>query len=339
MPRKRLLFLHTGGTLGMAPLDPGPLAPAHYEEAVLPYVRGLGDVAHIEGRVVCNLDSSDLEPVHWEALGQTIAEHIDDFDGFLVLHGTDTMAFTATALSLMLQGLPKPVVLTGSQRPLMDIRTDARRNLVHSAFAASQAIPEVGLYFGEHLYRGNRATKVSIQAYDAFDSPNHPPLLTMGVDVVVGDTLPPPTAPLHLATGFCTDVAVLSLFPGMSADILRMLVDGGTKGVVLRGFGQGNVPAEHWPAAIEELTRQGIPVIITSQCRQGPVAPGRYVGSQAAFDKGAIFGGDLTGEAATVKTMWLLGQGRTRDQIRHELLVPIAGECRPGSDQLPVGAS
>jgi L-asparaginase len=335
MTKKRLLFLHTGGTLGMAPLDPGPLAPAHYEEAVLPYVRGLENVAHIEGLVVCNLDSSDLQPAHWEALAHTIVEHIDEHDGFLILHGTDTMAFTATALSLMLQGLPKPVVLTGSQRPIMEVRTDARRNLVHSAFAASQAIPEVGLYFGEHLFRGNRATKISIQAYDAFASPNHPPLLTMGVDVVMGDSLSPPTGPLKLATGFCTDVAVLSLFPGMRADLLHMLADTGTKGVVLRGFGQGNVPSQDWPAAIQALSDQGIPVVIVSQCRQGPVAPGRYVGSQAAFDSGAVFGGDLTGEAATVKTMWMLGQGHKADRIRDELLVPLAGECSPGSAQLP----
>ena len=156
MTRKRLLFVHTGGTLGMVPEGgPGALAPSSYAENLLPYVRGLGERVDIVGEVFSNIDSTDMDPSHWEGLARLISDRMDDFDGFLVLHGTDTMAYTASALSFMLQNLPKPVVLTGSQRPVAELRTDARTNLIHSALCATLDIPEVTLFFGTHLFRGN----------------------------------------------------------------------------------------------------------------------------------------------------------------------------------------
>lgn len=330
MARPRLLFLHTGGTLGMTAARPGPLAPGHYDETVLPYVRGLEELADIDGRVVCNLDSSDMSPDIWEALGETIAECMDDYDGFVVLHGTDTMAWTAAALSFMLRGLRKPVVVTGSQRPIAQLRTDARSNLVHSTLCATMPIPEVGLYFGSHLFRGNRTTKVSIASYDAFESPDHPPLVTMGVDVQLGPHLPGPTEPFRLATGFSPDVAVLTPFPGMRPGLLAGATDSGARAILLRAFGDGNLPRDGWPEAVRAATDAGVSIVVTTQCTEGAVRPGRYENSAALEAAGALFAGDLTDEAAVVKLMWLLGQGADASRIRRVLLRPVAGECSPG---------
>jgi L-asparaginase len=330
MARPRLLFLHTGGTLGMTAARPGPLAPGHYDETVLPYVRGLEELADIDGRVVCNLDSSDMTPSIWGALGAAIADGMSDYDGFVVLHGTDTMAWTASALSFMLRGLRKPVVVTGSQRPIAQLRTDARSNLVHSTLCATLPIPEVGLYFGSHLFRGNRTTKVSIASYDAFESPDHPPLVSMGVDVQLGAHLPGPTEPFRLATGFCPDVAVLTPFPGMRPTMLRAAVDAGARAVLLRAFGDGNLPRTAWPDAVRAATDAGVAIVVTTQCTEGGVSPGRYENSAALADAGALFAGDLTDEAAVVKLMWLLGQGADAQRLRRVLLRPVAGECASG---------
>ena len=330
MGRPRLLFLHTGGTLGMTAARPGPLAPGHYDQTVLPYVRGLEEFAEIDGQVVCNLDSSDMTPAIWEALGGAIARGIDDYDGFVILHGTDTMAWTAAALSFMLRGLRKPVVVTGAQRPIAQLRTDARSNLVHSTLCATLPIPEVGLYFGNHLLRGNRATKVSIASYDAFESPDHPPLVTMGVDVHIGAHLPGPTEPFRLATGFCPDVAVLTPFPGMRPGLLAAAVAAGARAVLLRAFGDGNLPRDGWPEAVRAAVDGGVAVVVTTQCTEGAVTPGRYANSAALDDAGALFAGDLTDEAAVVKLMWLLGQGADAPRLRRVLLRPLAGECTPG---------
>lgn len=324
---KRLLFLHTGGTLGMTGGSPGPLGPAHYEATVLPFVRGLEHIAHIEGQVVCNLDSTELSPQHWVMLAESIAQAWDGFDGFVVLHGTDTMAYTACALSFMLGGLSKPVVLTGAQRPIAAPRTDARTNLVHSAICATQGPAEVGLFFGDRLFRGNRATKWSIQAYDAFASPNLPPLLRMGVDIAEGAPALQRTGPLRLQTAMATNVPVLAPVPGLPPETLDALADGGAQAVVLRGFGDGNLPRTGYPQAIERLSVRGIPVVVVSQCTRGRLRPGRYECSQAALDAGALYAADLTVEAAAVKTMWLLGPGGGRSAVAEGLTEPVAGEC------------
>ena len=329
MGRPRLLFLHTGGTLGMTASSPGPLAPAHYDKTFLPFVPGLAEVAEIDGRVVCNLDSTDMTPGLWEALGSEITEAMDAYDGFVVLHGTDTMAWTAAALSFMLRGLPKPVIVTGSQRPIAMLRSDARSNLIHSTICATLPIPEVGVFFGSHLLRGNRARKMSIASYDAFESPNHPPLVTMGVDVRRGPTLPAPTTDFHLARGFSTDVAVLTPFPGMGPTMLRAAADAGARAILIRAFGDGNLPLAGWPEATRKVVDRGISVVVTTQCAEGGVEPGRYENSAAMHAAGACFAGDMTDETATVKLMWLLGQGAGAEEIRDRLLQPLAGECSP----------
>ncbi len=329
--RPRILFLHTGGTLGMTRKDdPGVLTPSAPAPDLTPYIPALAEVAEVDGRVLANVDSSDINPADWATLARSIAEANEAYDGFVVLHGTDTMAFTAAALSYMLGGDHKPVVLTGSQRPLAEPRTDARVNLVHSAICAGMDIREVSLYFGSHLFRGNRATKTSIHAYDAFASPNHPPLLEMGVDIHRMVEPLQRTGPVTLHTQTATDVSVLSIFPGMAP---AQLVDlsRNHRLVVLRGFGEGNLPQDGWPEAIREATESGTQVVVMSQCRVGQSRPGRYLGSELAEEAGAIFSGDMTGEACLVKAMWLLGQGAEGDAFRARFVEPVAGEVSPGS--------
>ena len=330
--KPRLLFLYTGGTLSMvATEDPGYLAPMATPPNLAEHVPTLARVADVEGRVVSNVDSSDLRPDDWARLARNIADAHDDYDGFVVVHGTDTMTFTACALSFMLGGDHKPVVLTGSQRPLTEPRTDARVNLVHSAICATMDIREVSLYFGSHLFRGNRATKTSVHAYDAFASPNHPPLVELGVDLNAITPALQRSGPLTLNTSVSTDVAVLSAFPGMEPHAIDALVEAGKRVVLLRGFGEGNLPQNAWPDAIRRATDAGAHVLVGSQCRAGASRPGRYVGSGAASDAGALYIGDMTGEAAVVKAMCLLGREILGKQFRTAFLSPLAGELTPGT--------
>jgi L-asparaginase len=328
----RLLFLYTGGTLSMVEAgNPGHLVPTNSAPDLATLVPALSAVADIEGRLVTHVDSSDLTPSDWGHLARAIAEAHDDYDGFVVVHGTDTMTFTAAALSFMLGGNHKPIVLTGSQRPLMEPRTDARINLVHSAICATHEIREVSLYFGNHLFRGNRATKTSVHAYDAFASPNHPPLMELGVDIERISPSLKRTGPPTLCTDVCTDIAVLSAFPGMEPTAIDALVEAGKRMIMIRGFGEGNLPQAGWPAAIENATDAGTHIIVGSQCRTGASRPGRYAGSNAARAAGALYIGDMMGEAAVVKSMCLLGRGVDGDAFRTALLTPIAGELSPGS--------
>jgi L-asparaginase len=306
--------------------NPGPLAPSAYAENLLPYVRGLEDKVDIVGEVFSNIDSTDMQPSHWEGLAEMIAARMEDYDGFLVLHGTDTMAYTASALSFMLQNLPKPVIMTGSQRPVAEVRTDARNNLIHSALCATLDIPEVGLFFGSHLYRGNCSTKVSIQSYEAFDSPNLDPLVDIGVDIRRHTPSLRPTGKFRLQTGFSRKVMVLYMFPGIRAGQLRAAVEAGAEGVVLLGFGAGNVPLEGWPQAIAEATEAGVPVVLRSQSLQGEVVLGRYKGGAAAKAAGGVSASTMTIESTIVKSMFLLKQTRDLQDFREAWGESIAGE-------------
>ena len=322
----RLLFLATGGTFGMI-RRPGSdvLEPATDLSASLPSLRGQ-DQAQIDAEIVANLDSSDMTPALWEALGRRIYDGLGTYDGFVILHGTDTMAYTAAALSYMLENLPRPVILTGSQRPLAEPRSDAEANLLHSTHCALLDLPEVGLYFGNTLYRGNRATKTSIQSYHAYSSPNFPPLLEMGVDVVRPTPHLQPRGAPAFHPGFCTDVAVLQPVPGQRPFLLDAARDAGARAVVVRAFGEGNLPLVEWPEAVGRATAAGVPVIIASQAPLGRIQAGRYRNSARCLDQGALFTGDMTLEAAVVKAMWLLGQGLDLSAFRARFGRSVAGE-------------
>lgn len=328
--KPRVLFLYTGGTLGMLGRDLGPLAPSHVAADVLPYVRGLEEEVDVEGELLCNLDSTDVGPEQWDLVARTIAARMDDADGFVVVHGTDTMAWTACALSFALGGLPKPVVLTGAQRPIAYVRTDARGNLVHSALCATMGIREVGVYFGRWLFRGNRATKTSIQSYEAFESPDLPPLVEMGVEVLRPTPPLVPSGPFALRLGFHSTVDVVTVVPGSRPTALIEAVRGGARGIVLRGFGAGNVPKRGWPDAIRDVVDAGVPVAVASQCLRGTVDLGAYEGGRAALEAGAMPTGSMTMEASTVKLMWLLGQGLSGETLRRVYATDVAGEGAAG---------
>lgn len=327
MQKKRLLFIHTGGTLGMAARSgAGPLEPSSYAANMLALMRGLETLVEVEGEALCNLDSSDLTPAHWEHIAALIAGGLDRFDGFVVLHGTDTMAYTASALSFLLRGLPRPVVLTGAQRPIAELRSDAEQNLIHAAICATLDIPEVGICFNQTLLRGNRATKVSVNSYAAFDSPNLLPLVRFGVDIE--QPVPPlrPRGPFRLKKGFSRDVTMITLFPGAPARLLDLAVESGAAAVVLRAFGSGNIPLAEWPEAIGRATAAGVPVIVRSQCLQGAVELGRYAGSVAAMEQGALSAHTMTDEATLVRAMFLRGQGLDLAGFRVAWDQPMAGE-------------
>jgi L-asparaginase len=324
--KPRVLLLSTGGTLGMLRSEPGPLAPSKVSEDVLPWVRGLEHEVDVTVENLYNLDSSDLNPTHWEAIAGHIAARIQDCDGFVVMHGTDTMAWTAAALSFMLRGLPKPVVLTGAQRPIAFVRTDARNNLVHSTLCAAMPIPEVSIWFGRWLFRGNRAIKASIQSYEAFESPDLPPLVEVGVEV--RPITPPlqPREPFRLVPGFEPRVSVIPIVPGGDTWQLDAAADHGVRGVVLRGFGAGNIPRTAWPDAIRRATKAGVMVAMHSQCHRGTVDIDAYEGGRAARVAGAVGTGEMTLEAATVKLMYLLGQGLSGESLRAAYARDLAGE-------------
>lgn len=303
----KLLFLHTGGTLGMKG-EPGPFAPEDYEENVLPFVRGLEELGEIEHRFLCNIDSSDMDPGRWEQIAGTVAVNIDAYDGFVVLHGTDTMAYSAAAASLLLGNLPKPVVFTGAQRPIHYLRSDGRQNLIHATICATHDVPEVGVYFDGQLLRASRTTKYSVQSYSAYRSPGTAPLMTMGANVLQPLEPRRPRGDFVLRAGFERRVAVLTLFPGIDSTVLDAVVDSGAKGVILRAFGAGNVPLTGWPQAISRALSSGAAVVISTQCVEGRVELGLYAGSAAALDAGAVGAENMTLEGTLTKTMFLLAQ-------------------------------
>ena len=239
---KKLLLLHTGGTLGMDPTATGALRPGAALEGVFRYIPEALELADIESRVLYNEDSANMQVAHWQALAQEIAVSIDHYDGVVVIHGTDTMAYTACALSFMLQGLRKPVVLTGAQRPLGEIRSDARLNLIDAFTAAAEGPPEVMVCFDSKLFRGNRCTKVKVAEYDAFESPNFPILGSLGVNVHMAPGLKP-RGPERLRDALEPKVFLLKLFPGIDPALCRSML-AGVKGLVLEAFGAGNFPLE-----------------------------------------------------------------------------------------------
>ncbi len=331
--KRRVLILHTGGTLGMRPRAADQaLAPDEFGSVILESVPELAEIAAIDARVLCNLDSCDVTPAHWESFAREIAGAIDRWDGIVVTHGTDAMAYTASALSFLLRNLGKPVILTGAQRPLADPRSDGRANLVGAVDLATRPIPEVGIYFDGHLLRGNRTTKRSSFAFAAYRSPNCPPLAEIGTGVrMISEPLRPSGA-LTIEGRFDARVAAVRLLPGQPAEPLRALAGSGIGAVLLQAFGVGNLPVvdRGVARAIAELVEAGVVVAIGSQSLHGRVDLSHYAGGRLAREVGAVGTGDMTTEAAAVKLMYLLGTFGSAQEVRERLCTPIAGEVTPG---------
>jgi L-asparaginase len=323
---KRVLLLHTGGTLGMT--GP-PLLPDAYSRALTDAVPELEQIAELDTRIVLNLDSSDLGPAHWTTLCNEIARDYDAFDGFVIVHGTDTMAYTAGALAFALIGLDKPVILTGAQRPLASLRTDARRNLVDAVEMATRDVPEVAICFDGLLLRGCCSTKINARDYRAFASPGTSALARLGVDIDIAEHLRRPTLPFAPDARFDEQVLALHMTPGFRPEMLELLLELPNRphGIIVAGFGSGTVPREKGSLApaVKRATELGIEVLVITQS-YGTVDLGLYQNSRQLAEAGAISGGRMNLEAAVPKLMHALALHPDRDQRRAYLQRNIAGE-------------
>ncbi|HRG10687.1 MAG TPA: asparaginase [Cyclobacteriaceae bacterium] len=334
--RSRVMIIYTGGTFGMTYDESGVLIPFDFSliKEQLPALRNL----FLEITVISfaqPVDSSNISPEHWKAIAEIIFENYQDQDGFVVLHGTDTMAFSASALSFMLPGLAKPVIFTGAQLPISQSRSDARENLITSLEIASAKIngkpvlPEVCIYFDYQLLRGNRAKKVESMHFDAFESGNYPVLAKAGVkiDYNLAAIAQAGEGSLKLLSRFDSSVAILKLFPGISKPMVEAVLNTiGVKAVIIETFGSGNAPSADWfVSCLESAIRKGIIILNVSQCPGGMVEQGRYETSKALADIGVISGSDITLEAAVTKLMILLGEYGV-DYTRAAIGKPLTGE-------------
>jgi len=335
--RGRILIIYTGGTFGMTYDQHGVLVPFDFTYILdqLPTLKNLA--LEITAFSFENpIDSSNINIEHWQLIGKIIYDQYDYQDGFVVLHGTDTMAYTTSALSFMLEGLSKPVVFTGAQLPISEARSDAREHLITALDIASARkdglplVPEVCIYFDYELLRGNRSKKVESMQFDAFDSGNYPPLAKAGVKIDYNFSVirtPAEPRPLTLRSTFETRIAILKLFPGIDRSIVKAVLSvSELKAVVIETYGSGNAPTVPW--LIEELKMaidRGVILLNVSQCPGGRVLQGRYETSKQLQQIGVISGADMTTEAAVTKLMLLIGEfGPTK--ARELIGLSLAGE-------------
>ena len=325
---KTILLLHTGGTLGMTGHRPDALKPGSFFRTVQKRVPELSELAALKFEVFSNLDSCEMQPELWARLAKVLAERLPEVDGAVVTHGTDTLAETACALSFMLPNLSKPVVLTGAQRPLKEIRTDARLNLIDAVTSALHGPKEVTVCFDSHLYRGNRVRKVSIAEYDAFDSPNHPVLGVLGVDARFQPGLER-KGPMRLEAEVDPRVFLLRVFPGLDPAIPLSVLPH-IRGLVIEAYGAGNFPSSKdlgrsLMPLFEAARDHDVPVLVVSQAPRNGVDLSLYESGSRARAYGAIGGGDMTVSAAVVKLMHGLGRYRGA-ALRRYLERSVAGE-------------
>lgn len=332
-----ILILYAGGTIGMWE-DPatGTLVPLDLKDLnkYLPEIQGLN--VRYEGiSLKTPIDSAELTPSVWRELVEIIESHYSTFDGFVILHGTDTMAYTASALSFMIQGLTKPIILTGSQLPMGRLRTDGRENFITAIEIASKQknneplVQEVTICFGERLMRGNRSWKANTEIFDAFDSPNYGNLATIGTHIIFNEqALYRSKKSLTFSKEMTEGVGVLKLYPGiLPSSIEYALARPNMKVCIIESFGAGNVPRnEEFLNVFRKAIERGVSIINISQCKRGRVDERLYKTGQAFAEVGAIFGYDLTFEAAITKSMYLLAQGYSGLAFREALLQDMAGE-------------
>ena len=318
----KVLLISTGGTITMVrDKVSGALVPADIEtfKAFMPELFA-GDIQVDIQAFTPLIDSSDIRPESWIMMARMVYDHYDEYDGFVVLHGTDTMSYSASALSFMLENLAKPVVFTGSQLPVGVLRSDAKENLLTAIeIAAAQdevgdaIVPEVTIYFEDRLFRANRTTKRNAEHFSAFNSYNYPALAKAGVHITYQPHLvrySEPDAPLKLHTSFDCNVAVLKLFPGIQQPVVRALLrTRGLKGVVLETFGAGNAPTDKWLyRELKTAVDKGIIIVNKTQCNTGSVEMGLYAVSLNLMKAGVLSGYDITTEALLPKMMLLLGE-------------------------------
>jgi L-asparaginase len=335
----KILLIYTGGTIGMSKdFKTGALKAFNFKKLLqrIPEINLLAcEIVTIS--FANPIDSSNMNLESWVLLSEIIEEKYHLFDGFVILHGSDTMSYTASALSFMFENLSKPIILTGSQLPIGDLRTDAKENLITAIQIASlqnngkPIINEVALYFEYKLYRGNRTTKINAEHFNAFTSPNYPALAESGVNLTVNkDLLCPNDESLNLKIykNLNQNVIVIKIFPGLSAQTLEYLVSiKNIKGIILETYGAGNAPNQDWFInPIEKAIKSGIHVINVTQCYGGGVNMGQYETSTRLQQIGVVSGKNITTEAAITKLMFLLGQNIPHNQFKTIYETPLRGE-------------
>jgi L-asparaginase len=333
--RKRVYIAYTGGTIGMQRTREGYVPASGFLQEQLEAMPELKHPSMPRFDVheyAPLLDSSNMTPREWMAIARDIGDHYAKYDGFVVLHGTDTMAYTTSALPFMLHGLGKPVIVTGSQIPLCEVRNDGRENLITSLLiAANYDIPEVCLYFGGKLLRGCRAVKVSADGFAAFASPNVPPLGNAGIDIEINWDLvrkPRPRQPMRVEELASPVVSALRLFPGISPALVGNVLRPPLQGLVLEAFGVGNGPDQNeaFLAALTEATSRGVVIVDCTQCLEGTVDLSEYAAGSALARAGVISGFDMTAEAALAKLYYLFSRGYGPDKVKREMQRDLRGE-------------
>lgn len=334
-----VLVIYTGGTIGMIEnTETGALENFNFEQLI----RQVPELDKLPFRIACHsfnppIDSSDMEPSVWQELVKVIHQNYDIYDGFVILHGTDTMAYTASALSFMLENLDKPVILTGSQLPIGVLRTDGKENLLTSLEIAADkhngypTVPEVCIFFENHLMRGNRTTKLNAENFNAFRSFNYPTLAECGIHIRYNNVLihkngTRRTLIPHFRMN--TNIVVLKLFAGIQENVVQSILHiKGLKAVVLETYGSGNAPRKSWlTQALYEADKRGIVIVNVTQCKVGAVEMQRYETGYQLLAAGVISGKDITVESALTKLMFLLGHDLPPAEVRQKMSRSIAGE-------------
>ncbi|MFQ3173191.1 MAG: L-asparaginase [Flavobacterium sp.] len=337
--KAKILLLYTGGTIGMRKdFDTGALKAFNFSKLL----NRIPELKQLECEIETisfedPIDSSNMNPEEWARMASIIEENYLEFDGFVVLHGSDTMSYSASALSFMLENLSKPVVFTGSQLPIGDLRTDAKENLITAIQIASlredgeAVISEVCLYFEYKLYRGNRTTKINAEHFKAFTSPNYPELVESGVNLKIRRELLLPkqqSKSLVVHENLDKNVVIVKMFPGMSEVVLSAILDiRNLKGIVLETYGSGNAPTEDWfISLLVKAINKGLHIINVTQCSAGSVNMGQYETSTSMKEIGVISGKDITTEAAITKLMYLLGQNIAPNEFKEIFETSLRGE-------------
>lgn len=332
--RKSIYIAYTGGTIGMVKSNLGYIPKAGF---MTDYLNGLSELQRPEMPKFSVheydplIDSSDMSPSDWQRIADDIKDNYDDYDGFIILHGTDTMAYTASALSFMFENLSKPVIVTGSQIPISELRSDGQSNLLNALhIAASYPINEVTLFFNNTLLRGNRCTKSHADGFEAFSSPNFPPLLKAGININLSGVAQldkKASQPFMVHSITQQPVGIVMLYPGISAEVIRNILKQPVNALILLTFGVGNAPQD--PEMLQELTQateRGVVIINLTQCLAGKVNMGGYATGNALARAGVLSGYDMTVEAALAKLHFLLSQDLATDAIRSLMQQDIHGE-------------
>ncbi|NEU10016.1 asparaginase [Flavihumibacter sp. R14] len=332
-----ILIIYTGGTIGMI-TDPetGTLMPFNFEQIT----DNVPELKRLDYKLTVHsfdplIDSSNMDPEIWIGIAGLIEKEYDKYDGFVVLHGSDTMAFTASALSFMLENLQKPVVLTGSQLPINEIRTDAKENMITALQIAAakhngeSIVPEVCIYFDYQLFRGNRTIKYNSTNFDAFRTPNYPKLAEAGVYLKFNHKAirTPGQVPLKVHSNMNRAIAILKLYPGMGCQVVEAVLTSDCEAIIMETFGSGNTSTKPWfIGLLRKAINAGKIILDISQCKVGSVELGRYQTSKELKDMGVVSGYDMSFEAAVTKLMFLLGSGNSKEEIVNLLETDLRGE-------------